>query len=249
MRAFLTKFGLANGVIQTDQGGELARIDDFRRAMMEEFSYTVEPTGANSPSQNGGAEIYNGTLAVKVRTLLYGLGLPAKFWSTALLHSVYLHNQLVHSAVGTTPCKAWYGRRPDVTNLKTFGSRVYVWQSGSRQCKLDRHDFTGIFLGYTATDQNIMYLDTSSGIVKSCHHVVFDEAWYLQHTQPPAAKLLYNLGIKAEEDFVSPTSPIPLPKKGTIDPITVPWPPLPQKPHSNKHRPPPPLSLSAPLPL
>ena len=60
--------------------------------MMDKFAYTVEPTGADSPLQNGGAKIYNGTLAVKVRTLLYGLGLPAKFWSAALLHSIYLHN-------------------------------------------------------------------------------------------------------------------------------------------------------------
>ena len=90
--------------------------------MMNEFTYTVEPTGANSPSQNGGTEKYNGTLAVKVRTLLYGSGLPAKFWSVALLHSVYLHNHLVHSSVGMTPYEAWYGRCPDVTFLKTFGS-------------------------------------------------------------------------------------------------------------------------------
>jgi len=97
--------------------------------MMDEFTYTVEPTGADSPSQNGGAEIYNGTLAVKVRTLLYGSGLPAKFWSAALLHSVYLHNHLVHSSVGMTPYEAWYGRRPDVTFLKTFGSKVCVRQN------------------------------------------------------------------------------------------------------------------------
>ena len=97
--------------------------------MMNKFTYTVEPTGANSPSQNSGAEIYNGTLAVKVRTLLYGSGLPAKFWSAALLHSVYLHNHLVHSSVGMTPYEAWYGRRPDVTFLKTFGSKVCVRQN------------------------------------------------------------------------------------------------------------------------
>jgi hypothetical protein len=56
--------------------------------MLDTFGYVVEPTGADSPSQNGGAEIYNNTLAVKTRTLLYGAGLPAKFWSIALLHSV-----------------------------------------------------------------------------------------------------------------------------------------------------------------
>ncbi len=131
MRAFLMKFGLVKGVIQTNQGGKLARSNKFCAIMMNKFNYTVEPTGSDSPSQNGGAEIYNGTLAVKVRTLLYGSGLPAKFWSAALLHSVYLHNHLVHLAVGITPYKGWYGRKPDVTYLKTFGLRMCVRQLGS----------------------------------------------------------------------------------------------------------------------
>jgi hypothetical protein len=29
---------------------------------------------------------------VRARTLLFGSGLPAQYWSAALLHSVYLHN-------------------------------------------------------------------------------------------------------------------------------------------------------------
>jgi hypothetical protein len=79
-----------------------------------------------------------------------------------------------------------------------FGSRVCVKRTGTRRSKLDRHNFTGIFLSYTATDQNIIYLDTTSGVVKSCHHAVFDEAWYLQPTRPPAAQLLYDLGLEAD---------------------------------------------------
>ena len=75
----MTKFGVGNGVVWTDQGGKLARSKSFHDMMLREFGYVVEPTGANSPSQNGGAEIYNNTLAVKVRTLLYGSGLSAKF--------------------------------------------------------------------------------------------------------------------------------------------------------------------------
>jgi hypothetical protein len=120
----------------------------------------------------------------------------------------------VHSSVGMTPYEAWYGRQPDVTYLKTFGTKVCVRQSGSRRCKLDRHDFTGIFLGYTATDQNIMYLDTTSGIVKTCHHTVFDEAWYLQPTRPPAAQLLYDLSIEAEDKSVNIHGPLQLTPQG-----------------------------------
>jgi hypothetical protein len=75
----MPRFGSKSGLVRTDQGGELARSNEFRTMMLHKFGYVVEPTGADSPSQNGGAEIYNNTLAVKVRTLLYGSGLPAKF--------------------------------------------------------------------------------------------------------------------------------------------------------------------------
>jgi hypothetical protein len=75
----MQKFYLSDGIIRTDQGGKLAWSNEFWTGMLNEFGYVVKPTGADSPSQNGGAEIYNNTLAVKVPTLLYGLGLPAKF--------------------------------------------------------------------------------------------------------------------------------------------------------------------------
>ncbi len=94
--------------------------------MLDNCRYIMEPTGANSASQNGGAEQYNDTLAVKVRTLLYSSGLSAKFWFVALLHSVYLHNRLVHSATNKTPYKGCHGQKPNVQYLKTFGSCVCI---------------------------------------------------------------------------------------------------------------------------
>ena len=93
LRAFMSKFGLAKGLIRTDQVGEIVQSSAFHNMMLDEFKYVVEPTGADSPSQNGDTETYNNTLAVKIQTLLYGSGLPVKFWSTALLHAVYLNNQ------------------------------------------------------------------------------------------------------------------------------------------------------------
>ena len=90
----MNKFGIGGGLVCTDQGGKLARSNQFRNMLQKEFQYFAEPTGADCPSKNGAAEINNDKLAVKARTLLYGSGLPAKFWSAALLHSVYLHNDL-----------------------------------------------------------------------------------------------------------------------------------------------------------
>ena len=162
---------------------------------------------------------------------------------------MYLHNRLVHSATHKTPFEGWYGRKPDVKHLKTFGSRVCVKRTGSRQYKLDRHDFTGIFLGYTATDQNIIYLDLDSGIVKSCHHAVFNEVWYLQQSRPPAAQLLYDLGLEADTEPMTVSGPLHPTPIGTIGPVLVKWPPMP--PLRNDPSPifPPPKSVLSPLPL
>jgi hypothetical protein len=133
----MKKFGIGAGVIQMDQGGELAQSASFQEIMLIDFDCMVESTGADSPSQNGSTEIYNNALAVKVRTLLCGAGLFAKFWSASLLHAVYLHNRLVHSATNKTPYEGWYGHKPDVTHLRTFGSRVCMKRTGSRRCKLN----------------------------------------------------------------------------------------------------------------
>jgi hypothetical protein len=107
-------------------------------------------------------------------------------------------NWRVHSSIGNTPYEAWCDEIPDLSLLKMFGSRVCVKVTGKRRAKLNRHDFTGIFVGYTATDDNIRYIDTTSRIVKTSHHAVFDKVWYLQPHRPPAAQILYDMGMELE---------------------------------------------------
>jgi hypothetical protein len=176
--------------------------------LLREFGYVVETTGADSPFQNGAVEVYNGLIAVKVQTLLYMSGLPPKFWSAALLHTVYLHIRLVHLVTHKTPFEGHFGIKPELSYLKLFGAQVCVKRTGKRRSKLDCHDFTGIFLGYSATDQNIQYLDLMSGVVKSSHHAQFDEVWYLQHKQPLGPQLLYDLGLEVDDTFLSKSGPV-----------------------------------------
>ena len=44
-------------------------------------------------------------------------------------------------------------------------------------------------------------------LVKTSHHAQFDEAWYLQDSRPPAAQLLYDLDLEAEDDAPPVTQP------------------------------------------
>ena len=139
---------------------------------------------------------------------------------------------MVHATTRKTPFEGLYGVKPDIGHLKLFGSRVCVKQSGKRRSKLDRHDFKGLFLGYTATDQNIVYLDLDSGVVKQSHHAQFDKAWYLQDSRPPAAQLLFDLGVTDDAATYTASgvlydesviSNFCLPS--TVEPVQVPWPP------------------------
>ncbi len=255
VETFLGRFGHEDGgVLSMDQGGELARSFNFGDKILQNHKYVLEPTGADSPSQNGAAEIYNAKLAVRARTLLFGSGLQAKPWSSALIHAVYLYKHLVHTVTQKTPFEAMFGMKPDLSALKVFGSQGCVKRSGKRQGKLDRHDFEGIFLGYTATDQNIVYLDLDTGVVKSSHHAQFDEAWYLQPVHPPAPQLLYDLGVRPKEDACTEPTPVSNVQSdycapGTLEKVTIPWPPLAYCiPHKGKWHPPP-QSLHLHLPL
>jgi hypothetical protein len=167
---FLRQHGQKDGgCIQTDQEGELTRSHKFQDMVLRDHHYTLEPTRSNSPSQNSAVEINNDKFGIKMRTLLYGSGLPVQYWSVALTHVVFLHNQLVHSKTKKTPFEGYYGAKPHLSGLKLFGSRVCVTRNGKRRGKLDRHNFTGIFLGYAATEQNIIYIDLTSGLVKTSH--------------------------------------------------------------------------------
>jgi hypothetical protein len=64
IRLFLRTFGRdqnVGGFIRCDQGGKLARSHTLVDMALTEFGYKVEPTSADSPSQNGKAEKWNNT--------------------------------------------------------------------------------------------------------------------------------------------------------------------------------------------
>jgi hypothetical protein len=74
--SFFTRFGHEHGgSVRTDQGGELARSFALSDLLLCKHKYVLEPTGADSPSQNGAVKIYNNKLAIRTQTLLYSAGL------------------------------------------------------------------------------------------------------------------------------------------------------------------------------
>ena len=139
-----------------------------------------------------------------MRCMLHSSELGPQFWSFALAHAVYVKNRLYHSTLRMTPFQAFTGRRPDLSRLRIFGSRIYARETGQRKAKLDHHTTEGIFIGFTATDRNVYYIDDETGTVRSGQHVIFDEAHMTVPARyaPLAAQALQRLGYHANESLV-----------------------------------------------
>ena len=186
--------------VRTDQGGELWASSLFQKTILE-AECVLEPTGSGDPAQNGKAESPNKIFGRMLRGMLYNAGLGPEFWSYALIHAVYVKNRLPHSALHMrkSPYEAYTGIKPNLSLLKVWGCRVVVKRPHHRNAKLDDNSYQGIFLRYTATDKNVVYLDLTTNNEKISSNVVFDEAHFSTGSSTPGSEALKHAGLQKHQ--------------------------------------------------
>jgi hypothetical protein len=176
-----------------DQGGELWGSAQLRY-IANAAGYIIEPTGSDSAWQNGKVERLNGTFGVMVRCLLYSAGLSAKFWSAALINTVYLKTSLYNKAIGMTPYEGWTGMNPELDHLRTFGALVTARKPGKRPAKADRHIAHGVLLRCGSSTKDVRYYDLTTNREKIISHHVIDKAHYGTARRPAGAQVLMDIG-------------------------------------------------------
>ena len=191
--------------ITADLGGELSKSNSFRKLLMEpEVDYTLRATGAYSSAQNGLAEKPNQDLARMMRSLLYAAGMGSQYWSYALRHSVYLKNRLPHTSLEyKTPYEIMNHTKPDLSQLRVFGSKVY-YMDKPRKKKLDKMDSIGRFMTYKGTEKIAYVIDDTTKKERITTHMSFDEAFMSTpvQSQPPMAIALQQSGFQPEKEEV-----------------------------------------------
>ena len=102
-----------------------------------------------------------------------------------------------------TPYQALTGTTSNLSNLRTFGCRIYAKRPGKRPAKLDHHTSNEIFLGYTSSMQNVYYIDNVTHTVKIGVHAMFDEAHFTvpKCKAPLTAQALQCLGYSKPNDI------------------------------------------------
>ena len=105
--------------LRTDGGGEYtsAKFKNF----LKQKRIRHEICAAYSPQQNGVAERMNRTLVETARSMILHAGLSKAYWGEAVATASHVRNRVMTSSTGVTPYERWFGKRPDVSDLKVFG--------------------------------------------------------------------------------------------------------------------------------
>ena len=83
------------------------------------------------------------------RSMIHHAKLPLQFWAEAVNTAVYLHNRSPTVALkDKTPFECWFGRKPDISNLRVFGFVCYMHVPDGQRRELDPKSCKGIFIGY-----------------------------------------------------------------------------------------------------
>jgi transposase InsO family protein len=131
--------------LRTDRGGEFTsnEFNDY----CEKIGIKRFLTAPYMPQQNGVVESRNRTVVDMARSLLKSKNMPGSFWGEAVTTAVYLLNRAPTKAViGKTPYEAIYGRKPNVSHLRTFECVAHVKTAEPHLSKLADRSTKMVFI-------------------------------------------------------------------------------------------------------
>lgn len=136
--------------LRTDQGTEFL---GAVTAYCQQEGITRQLSTAYTPEQNGRAERLNRTLIERERAILLEHALPKCVWSEAMIAACYLRNRTTCADCSRKPHALFFGVTPDVSHLRTYGCRNFVYVEKDQRDKLDAASTEHAFVGYSPTSK------------------------------------------------------------------------------------------------
>lgn len=167
-------FGHAIKVFHSDNGSEYVN-HEFKNYFSKE-GIRFEFTAPYTPQQNGRVERDNRTIVESARAMIYGSGVAKFLWAEAVNTAVYILNRTqTTQAPNSTPFELWYGKKPCLGHMRTFGVEAYSLIPEQKRSKLDPKSKKYIFVGYDQESNNYRLFDPLSKKVIVSRNVLFNE--------------------------------------------------------------------------
>ena len=186
--------GLKIQTLRSDNGGEYTSKEFAKfyasKGIVHQF------TNPYTPEQNGVSEKLNRTLIESGKSMLFHAGLPLSFWAEVVNTATYLHNSSpVSSLPDKTPYECWYRRKPDVSNLKVFGSICFVHTPDSFRQKLDPKSAKGILVGYPLDTKGYKIYNIESKKFIRSKDVLFHENKFYNFQSSVEKNILFKMTL------------------------------------------------------
>ena len=162
-------------------GGNTYMGKEFQQ-ICSELGIIHETTLPYTPEHNSIAEHYNRTLQEGALTLRHDSGLSAKFWVSAIHTINFVRNRILHSCIGISPHGAFWGTKPKIDWLRTYGSKCWalvpkaIWKKGE-YCFVK-----GIFVGYFDDLKAYKVWVSQNHTILKVHDAIFDESNHIEQT-------------------------------------------------------------------
>ena len=109
------------------------------------------------------------------RCLIHAKNIPLELWGEAIACAVYTLNRVSTKTAPNTRYQNWFGSKPDVSNLRIFGSTAYIHVPKAERRKLDSKSITCFFVGYCTTQKAYRFWDPLTRKIRISRDVVFNE--------------------------------------------------------------------------
>ena len=164
--------------IRTDNGGEYMG-KEFQD-ICAKSGIIHETTSPHTPEHNGIAERYNRTLQEGALTLRHDAGLSGRFWVSAIHTVNFVKNRILHSRLGISPYQAFWGIKPKIDWLRTYGSKCWALIPKATRLKNQFKSVEGIFVGYYDNSKAYKIWIPRTNTVLKARDAIFDEANHIE---------------------------------------------------------------------
>jgi hypothetical protein len=159
---------------RSNRGGEFTSTDFTEHCI--EHGVCRQLITPYTSQQNSMVECRNQTVVGTARSMIKAKGLPGWLWGEAVATTVYfLSHSPTKSVNGMMSFEAWFGKKPGVQHLRTFGCIVHVKNTSLNLKKLDKRSRPMVFIGYEPGSKAYRAYDPVARHVLVTRDVVFDE--------------------------------------------------------------------------
>ena len=118
------------------------------------------------------------------RSMISHAGLTSSYWGEAVATAMYVRNRTATTTTNRTPYERWYGKKPDLSNLRVFSCTAYAHVPDAIRQKLDKKAEKMRFVGYSGQPKGYRLLNEKTGKVCIRRDVIFNETDFGKCAEP-----------------------------------------------------------------